>query len=100
MARGRIQGDNQHLQNLTSAEFEHVVASQTDKVIRSGPVSLLRVVLNTNGGTVTLRNGDSDVIGIIASDAPEATYHYGIFCPNGLQVDTGATVDCTIVVDN
>jgi ApbE superfamily uncharacterized protein (UPF0280 family) len=98
MARSRTQGDNQHLEDLTSAEFVHVTASETDKVIRSGASSLLRVILNTNGGTVTLRNGDSDVIGIIASDSPEGTFNYGIFCPNGIQVDTGSTVDCTIVV--
>lgn len=98
MARSRIQTDNQHLENLTSAEFVHVGASETDKVIRSGPASLLRVILNTNGGTVTIRNGDSDVIGIIATDAPEGSFDYGVFCPNGIQVDTGASVDCTIVV--
>lgn len=93
----RIQSDNKHLQNLTSARFVHVPASTTDLVIRSSEGRLLRVVLNTNGGTVTLRNGDTDVIGIIASDAPETTFYYGVFCPNGIQVDTGATVDCTIV---
>ena len=100
MARTRTQGDNKHLQDLTSAEYVHVGASETDKVIRSDDVGLLRVILNTNGGTVTLRNGDSEVIGIIASDAPENTYYYGILCTNGLQVDTGASVDCTIVVDD
>jgi hypothetical protein len=61
---------------------------------------LLRVILNTNGGTVTLRNGTggaSDVIGIIALDAPEGSFNYGVFCPNGIYVDTGTVVDCTIV---
>lgn len=93
----RTSSDNTHLQNLTSARFVHVPASSTDYVVRSTAGRLLRVVLNTNGGTVTLRNGDSDVVGIIASDAPEGTFNYGVYCPNGIQVDTGATVDCTVV---
>lgn len=101
MARTRVQADNKHLQDLTSAEWVHVDASQTNKQIRSGAVGLLKVVLNTNGGTVTLRNGTAgEVVAIIASDAPEQAFDYGILCTNGLYVDTGSTVDCTIVVDN
>lgn len=94
---GRIQSSTKNLQNLVSGKFVHVPASSTDYVVRATAGSLLRVILNTNGGTVTLRNGDSDVVGIIASDAPEGTFNYGVFCPNGIQVDTGATVDCTVV---
>ena len=94
---GRAIGDNKHLEGLTSARFVHVPASSVDLVIRATAGRLLRVILNTNGGTVTLRNGDSEVIGIIASDAPEGTFHYGVYCGNGIQVDTGATVDATVV---
>lgn len=97
MASTRTQGDNKHLQDSTSARFVHVPASSTGLVIRATAGRLLRVVLNTNGGTVTLKNGASDVIGIIALDAPEGTFNYGVFCPNGIIVDTGATVDCTVV---
>ena len=93
----RIANSNKHLEGLTSARFVHIPASNTDFVVRSTAGRLLRVVLNTNGGTVTLRNGDSEVIGIIASDAPENTFNYGIFCPNGIQVDTGVTCDVTVV---
>jgi ApbE superfamily uncharacterized protein (UPF0280 family) len=94
---GRTETDNKHLENLTSARFVHVPASQTDLVVRATAGRLLRVILNTNGGTVTLRNGDSDVIGIIALDAPEGTFNYGVYCSNGIQVDTGTVVDCTVV---
>lgn len=93
----KVQSDNKHLANSTTARFAHPAASSTT-VVRASAGRLLRVVLNTNGGTVTLRNG-SDVIGIIALDAPEGTYNYGIYCNNNITVDTGATVDCTIVFD-
>lgn len=91
----RTKADNKHLSDLTGAKWAHPQASATTTV-RSNAGRLLKVVLNTNGGTVTLRNG-SEVIGIIAADAPEATYNYGVYCNNNIIVETGATVDCTIV---
>lgn len=93
----RTATDNSHLAGSTSGRFVHPPASSTNYTVRATAGRLLRVVLNTNGGTVTLRNGASEVIGIIASDAPETTFDYGIYCANGIYVDTGATVDCTIV---
>lgn len=91
----KIQSSLEHAANLTSARYAHVPASTT-KTVRSGAGRLLKVVLNTNGGTVTLRDG-SDVIGIIASDAPETTFEYGIYCNNSIICETGATCDVTVV---
>ena len=93
----KVQTTNKHLSNLTSARYAHVPASTT-KTVRSTAGRLLRVVLNTNGGTVTLRDG-SDVIGIIASDAPETTFEYGIYCNTSIVCETGATCDVTVVFD-
>lgn len=91
----KTQSGNAHLANLTSARYAHVPASTT-KTVRSTAGRLLRVVLNTNGGAVTLRDG-TDVIGIIAADAPETTFDYGIYCNTSIVVETGATADVTVV---
>lgn len=91
----KTQSDNAHLANSTSARYIHPPVSSTTTA-RTTPGRLLRVILNTNGGTVTLRDG-SDVIAVIATDAPEGTYNYGVYCNNSIIVDTGATVDCTVV---
>lgn len=94
----KVQGDNRHLSNLTSARYAHVPASTTD-VVRASGGRLIRVVLNTNGGVVIIRDG-SDVIASIAADAAEGTFDYGIYCNNNITVDTGATCDVTVVFDN
>lgn len=91
----KTQSDNAHLANGTSARYIHPPVSSTTTA-RTTPGRLLRVILNTNGGTVTLRDG-SDVIGIIAADAPEGTFDYGVYCNSSIIVETGATVDCTVV---
>lgn len=96
----KIQTDNRHLQGLTSARFVHVDGSSTtEQTIHASSARLLRVILNTNGGTVTLKDGSSRVIGIIASDAPEGTFNYGVYCDSSLIVQCGASVDATIVFD-
>jgi hypothetical protein len=92
---GRIQTGSQHASNQTSARFVHVPASTTTTV-RSTNGRLLRVILNTNGGVVTLRNG-SEVIASLAADAPEGTYDYGIYCNTSIICETGATCDVTVV---
>jgi hypothetical protein len=93
----KIQSANKHLGNLTSARFAHPPASATT-VVRSTPGRLIRVTLNTNGGVVTIRNG-STVIGSIAADAPEGTFHYGVYCDTNITCDVGATSDVTVVFD-
>ena len=97
----KTQTDNTHLGNLTSARYLHVDGSVTTSIlVRNAPGRLLRVVLNTNGATITLRNGTGgEVIGIIASDAPETTFNYGIYFNDSLRVQCGGAVDATIVYD-
>lgn len=92
---GRISGDNKHLERLTSCRWSYVGASTT-KVVRDRAGTLQKVVLNTNGGVVLVRNG-SEVIASIAADAPESTYEYGIYCNNSIVVETGATCNVTVV---
>lgn len=93
----KTQSAQKSLSNLTGARYVHVPASST-VTARSTAGRLIRVVLNTNGGTVTLRDG-SDVIGIIASDAVEGTFDYGVYCNNSIVCETGSTCDVTVVFD-
>lgn len=98
----KVQSDNKHLQNLNSAQSAHFDGSSTtpQQVVPSTDAcSLLRVVLNKNGNTVTLRTG-SRVIAVIANDAPENTYWYGAWCEEGLIVECGGTVDVTVIYDS
>lgn len=88
---------NSHLADATSARKHHITGTSDDGVVKSIPGRLLRVVLNTNGATLTLRDGASEVIGIIASDAPEQTFYYGIYCDTDIRVEAGGNVDATIV---
>jgi hypothetical protein len=94
----KIKPDNSHLSDLTSAKFLRIDGSATPTtVVAAGTgCNLLRVILNTNGATIGLRS-NSRQIGTIALDAPEGTFNYGIYCSDGLQVDTGGAVDVTVV---
>lgn len=91
----QVQSANQHMANLTSARFAHVPASTT-KTVRASAGRLIRVVLNTNGGVVIIRDG-TDVIGSIAADAAEGTFEYGVYCNTSIVCETGATCDVTVV---
>lgn len=93
---GRMRKDNSHLQDLTSGRFKHITGTGDHGVVKSTPGRLLRVIVNTNGGAVTLRNG-SEVIASIAADAPEATFEYGVFCNNSIICEVGGAVDVTVV---
>lgn len=92
----RIASDNSHLEGLTSGKFAHVISTATGGKIKSKPGKLLRVILNTNGSTLTLKNG-SEVIAVIASDAPEATYEYGVYCNDSIVAEAGGAIDATVV---
>lgn len=92
----KVQSDNEHLSQLTSARFVKVDGSTTPQTVVTSGARLLRVVLNTNGATILLRTG-SRQIGTIALDAPEGTFNYGVYCENGIQVETGGAVDATLV---
>lgn len=95
----KIQADNKHLANLTSARFVHIDGSDTTlKTARATSGRLLRVILNTNGATLTLRNG-TEVISIIALDAPEQTFIYGIYCSDSIKYQAGGVLDATLVFE-
>jgi hypothetical protein len=75
-------------------------AVATNQVIATGAGVLVGVSLNTNGGTVTLYDNTAPSgtsIGIIASDAPEGFFPFGIAFTTGLTVTNGSTTNCTIV---
>lgn len=95
----KVQSDNHHLANLTSARYVHIDGSNTApvSVVAAGTgCRLLRVILNTNGATLRVRTG-SDVIANIASDAPEQTFNYGLYCNNGLIYEASGVGDWTLV---
>lgn len=102
---GRLKSDNRHLGILSGyeARWLHLGAGDTaTKTVspRAGePVVLHRVVLNTNGALVTLRDSATGVIGVIALDAPESTLDYGIKLKGNLIVENGGS-DLTIVFSN
>jgi hypothetical protein len=98
----KARSDNSHLQSLNSAKYRHLDGTDTTPITiipASKGGSLLRVVLNTNGNAVLLRNG-SRPIATIASDAPETTFNYGVWCENGLIAECAGPVSVTIVFDS
>ena len=100
-SKKKVQSDNQSLANLTGAKYVHIDGSNTGviPIIAAGDGGrLLRVILNTNGATLTLKAASGgEVIGIIATDAPEQTFNYGVFCPNGLIAQASGALDATVV---
>lgn len=96
----KVQSDNKHLQNINSAKFAHLDGAATTTVVPSTKgCSLLRVILNTNGGVITLRTG-SRVVAVIATDAPEGPFPYGVWCENGLIAECSGALDATVVFDS
>lgn len=94
----KTQGDNAHLGNLTGAKFVHIDGSSiTEKIVLNEAGRLLRVILNTNGATLTLKNGSQEVVGIIALDAPEQTFNYGVYCNDSIRYVAGGALDATLV---
>lgn len=95
----KTQSDNSHLANGTSARFVHVDGSvttpQTIVALGTG-CRLLRVIINTVGGTLKLRTG-SDVIAVLSATAGPGTFNYGVYCDNGLIFECSTTMDATIV---
>lgn len=93
----RTKSDNTHLNYSTGATYAYVDGSVTTPVVVSATgVRLLRVILNTNGATLNIKNG-SRQIATIATDAPEGTFNYGIYCENGLTYQASGALDATLV---
>ena len=98
---GKVQTDNRALTSLTGAEdWIHIDGSVTTPVTRvTGGGRLLRVILNTNGAVLRIRNG-SEVIAVIATDAPEQTFNYGLYFNGNLITEASGALSATLVVDN
>jgi hypothetical protein len=94
----KVQSDNKHLANQTSARFVHIDGAQalvTVEPATSG-CRLLRVINNSKGLALNIRTG-SRVIGTLATTTIEGTYSYGVYVPNGIQVDVSGTGSATLV---
>lgn len=95
----KVQSGDAHLGNGTSARYRHIDGSVTTPItVRAGAGRLLRVVINTTGGSLTLKDG-TDVIAILASTAGPATFNYGVYCNTSIVVVAGGTLDATIIFD-
>lgn len=95
----KTQSAQQSAENLVGANYLYVDGGVTTPVtvIPSGVGGrLLRVILNTNGATLILKNG-ARFVGVIATDAPEGTFNYGVYCENGLTVQASGPVDATVI---
>lgn len=92
---GKIRSESGYHQSQTGARYTYVPAS-TGKTITTSGASLLRVILLTNGGVVTIKTTKGEVIGNIALDAPEQSFPFGIYLQDGIRVETGAT--CEVLV--
>lgn len=96
----KTRSGNRHLQSLTSSKFYYVDGSSTSQqTIVNGACVLKGCTLNTNGATVTLKDG-TRVIAVIASDAPEGPFDYGIYIENKLTVQCSGAVDATVLFDS
>jgi hypothetical protein len=102
---GRLKSDNRHLGILSGyeARWLHIDAGDTAKKTitpRAGePVVLHRIVLNTNGQAVTVRDSATGVIASLAGDAPEGTFRYNLKLKGNLIVENGGS-DLTVVFSN
>lgn len=95
----KIQSGDAHLGNSTSARYKHIDGSVTTPItVRNGAGRLLRVIINTVGGTLTLQDG-TDVIGVLSATAGPGTFNYGVYCNTSIKVTASTTMDATIVFD-
>lgn len=95
----KTQSDNASLQNLVGARYKHIDGSVTTPVtVRAGAGRLLRVILNTTGATLILKDG-TDVIGVISTTATTGTYQYGVYCNTSITITASGTCDATVVFD-
>lgn len=81
----KVQSDNKHLSNGTSARFVHVDGSKPQVVVRASAGRLLRAVISTAGINAVVRDG-SQVIGNI-STTMTGTLNYGVYCNTSITVD-------------
>ena len=92
---------NSKLTNQNSSRFVHIDGSVTTPVSVLPSTTggrLVRVTLNTNGAVLRIRSG-SEVIAIIATDAPEQTFDYGTYFANGLIYEASGALSATLVFE-
>lgn len=93
----KTQSAGQSLQNLTGGKFVNIDGSDTTPItVFPTGGRLIKVILLTNGATLNLKSG-SRQIGTIASDAPEQTFDFGIYCENGLTYQASGALSATLV---
>lgn len=100
---GAVQSDNRLLSILAGfgSQYIHSDGGETTTITpKSGQtVTLQKILLNTNGAAVIIRD-TSGVIGVIAADAPEQTFPYALPVNGTLYVENPGASDITIVFTN
>lgn len=96
--QNKVQSENKHLANLTSARFVHIDGSSALVTVEptTAGCRLLRVINNAKGLSLNIRTG-TRVIGALATTTVEGTFDYGVYTPNGIQVDVSGTGSATLV---
>lgn len=84
--KDKIQSENRHLGNLTSARFVHIDGGKTAVTVLPGDGRLHRIVINSKGLAFTVRNG-TDIVANVATTTVEGTLNYGIYCANNINVN-------------
>lgn len=84
----KIQSDNKHLANLTSARHSiHIDGGNTAPItVRAGAGRLLRVVIFAKGLAFTIRDG-TDVLAVIATTTVEGTYDVGVYVNTNININ-------------
>lgn len=93
----KVQSDNKHLSNGTSARFVHVDGSKAQVIVRPSAGRLLRAVINTVGINAIVRDG-SNVIGNISTTI-SGTLNYGVYCNTNITVDVVSGTGSITFVD-
>lgn len=86
----RTQSTNKNTQDLVGAQFILIDGSASLVTLGTTGARLIRVVINTKGLSLNIRTG-SRVIGAIGTAVVEGSFHYGVYCENGIQVDVGGS---------
>lgn len=95
----KVQSENKHLANLTSARNVHIDGSAT--LVTVVPLAqgcrLVKIIINTKGLSLNVRTG-TRVLAVIGTAVPEGDFTYGIYCENGIQIDVGGSGGSVTVV--
>lgn len=85
----KTQSDNSHLANATTARFAYIDGSKPQVVVRPKAGRLLRIIINTVGLTLNVRNG-TEIIAQLPATAI-GTFNYGVYCSNNITIDVGGS---------